>query len=228
MLTVDNSVLEQLAQSDSATVQNAAILVRGYAPAKHDYSGPELKCMLPEFGTLVGYAMTAELMPLHADTVEKDLRIDYYDSLARAGVPTIAVLKDVDKPAGRGAIIGDGMCYQMRALGCIGVVADGSARDVPGIKKAGVGLWATSRVPGHGPFKTIRHGGAVKVAGLKVNQGDLLVCDGDGVTRVPLDIAAEVALKTVEVRKAESAMHRYFREPGFNLDSWERWKRDQG
>ena len=227
MLTVDSSILKQLAGSDSATVQNAAILVRGYVPAKHDYSGPELRCMLPSFGTRVGYAMTAELMPLHANTVEKDLRIDYYDSLALAGVPTIAVLKDVDKPAGRGAIIGDGMCYQMRALGCIGVVADGSARDVPGIRNTGVGLWATSRVPGHGPFKTVRHGEPVKVAGLTVNQGDLLVCDGDGVTRVPVDIAAEVARKTEEVRRVESAMHRYFRQPGFNLDSWERWKRDQ-
>lgn len=228
METVDSAVLEQLGQFDSATVQNAAILVRGYVPAKQDYSGPELKCMLPSFGTLVGYAMTAELMPLHADTVEEDRRIDFYDSLAHAGVPTIAVLKDVDKPAGRGAIIGDGMCYQMRALGCIGVVADGSARDVPGIRDAGVGLWATSRVPGHGPFKTIRHGEAVKVAGLTVNQGDLLVCDGDGVTRISVDIAAEVARKAKEVRTAESAMHRYFRQPGFNLDSWEQWKVEQG
>ena len=228
MITVDNSILEQLAQSDSATVQNAAILVRGYAPAEHDYSGPELKCMLPEFGTLVGYAMTAELMPLHADRVENDLRIDYYDSLARTSVPTIGVMKDVDEPAGRGAIIGDGMCYQMRALGCIGVVVDGSARDVQGIKNAGAGLWATSRVPGHGPFKTIRHGAPVTIAGLTVSQGDLLVCDGDGVTRVPVDIAADVARKSVEVRNAESGMHRYFRDPEFNMDSWERWKRDQG
>lgn len=228
MLTVDESVLEQLAGSDSATVQNAGILVRGYVPAKHDYTGPELNCMLPSFGTLVGYAMTAELMPLNADTVEEDLRIDYYDSIARAGVPTIAVLKDVDDPAGRGAIIGDGMCYQLRALGCIGVVADGSARDVPGIRKAGVGLWATSRVPGHGPFKTVRHGAPVKVAGLKINQGDILVCDGDGVTRVSVDIAAEVARKVEEVRQTESALHRYFRQPGFNLDSWDKWKDEQG
>lgn len=228
MLTVDQAVLEQLAQYDSATVQNAGILVRGYVPAKQDYTGPELRCMLPSLGTIVGYAMTAELMPLHADKIEQDLRIDYYDSIARARVPTIAVLKDVDEPAGRGAIIGDGMCYQLRALGCVGVVADGSARDVPGIRNAEVGLWATSRVPGHGPFKTVRHGGPVNIAGLKINQGDILVCDGDGVTRVPVDIAAEVARKAEEVRRAESEMHRYFRQPGFTLDSWERWKDEQG
>ncbi len=228
MLTVKTSVIEQLAQSDSATVQNAAILVRGYVSEEDDYSGPELRCMLPEFGTRVGYALTAELMPLHADKVDKDLRNDFYDSIAQAGVPTIAVLKDVDDPPGRGAIIGDGMCYQMGALGCIGVVADGSARDVPGIRKTGVALWATSRVPGHGPFKTVRHGEPVMVAGLKINQGDLLVCDGDGVTRVPVDMAADVAKKAAEVRRTEAVIHRYFKQPGFNVDSWERWKAEQG
>ncbi len=147
MANADESILKELAKFDSATVQNAAILVRGYVPAEQDYTGPQLKCMLPEFGTLVGYAITAELMPLHADKAGDDLRIGFYDSLANANAPTIAVLQDVDDPPGRGAIIGDGMCYQMRALGTIGVVAGGSARDVPGIEEAGVGLWATGRVP---------------------------------------------------------------------------------
>ncbi len=227
MITVDESVVEQLSRFDSATVQNAAILVRGYVPPESDYSGPELKCMMPDMGTIVGYAMTAELMPLHADKAGRDLRIEFYDSLANANVPAIAVLKDVDQPPGRGAIIGDGMCYQMRALGCIGVVADGSARDVPGIRKTGIALWATGRVPGHGPFKTVRHGEPVSVAGLTVCQGDLLVCDGDGVTRVPVDLARDVARKAAEVRDAETRMHQYFKNPEFTKDSWERWKKSQ-
>ena len=62
---VDESVIRALAEYDSATVQNATILVRGYVPAEEDYSGPDLRCYLPEFGTLVGYAVTAEATPLH-------------------------------------------------------------------------------------------------------------------------------------------------------------------
>ena len=104
MNTIDQSILEELAKYDSATVQNAAILVRGYVPEDIDYSGPELRCMLPEFGTLVGYAITAEVSPLHerADAIDWT---PYYDLLAYTDAPTIAVLTDADSPAGRGATL---------------------------------------------------------------------------------------------------------------------------
>ncbi|MEX0761787.1 MAG: hypothetical protein WD208_13450 [Dehalococcoidia bacterium] len=220
---VDPAVLSALAQYDSATVQNAGILVRGHVPADQDYSGPELTCMLPEFGTLVGYAVTAEATPLH-DVAEPLNWNDYYDAIAYAGVPTIGVLKDVDDPPGRGAIMGDGMAYRHRALGCLGIVVDGSVRDVEGIKKADCGLWGRSRVPGHGPFNMVRHNVPVWVAGLLINPGDILVCDADGVTRVPVDMAAAVAEKCEEVREKESSMHRYFTAPDFSLDKYEAWK----
>ena len=45
-LEVDPAILNDLANYDSATVQNAAILVRGYAPAGEDYTGPDLEQLL--------------------------------------------------------------------------------------------------------------------------------------------------------------------------------------
>lgn len=221
--TVTIEVIEQLARYDSATVQNAAILVRGYAPATEDYSGPELRCLTPEFGTIVGIAVTAELTPL-TERKEPGNWNDYYDAHAYAGLPTVGVLKDVDRFPGRGAIMGDGMAYRHRALGCLGVVVDGSARDVPGIASARCALWATGRVPGHGPFNVVRHNVPMVVAGLLIEPGDILVCDGDGLTRVPVEIAADVAKKAAEVRKKESEMHRYF-TTGFDLQKYEAWKK---
>ncbi len=223
---VPASVLASLAGYDSATVQNAAILVRGYMPEYDDYSGPEVRCMLPEFGVLAGYAVTAELTPLH-DRPDKTTWDDYSDSIAYAGVPTIAVLKDADSPAGRGAIFGDGMAYRHRALGCLGAVVDGSVRDVEGIRKAKCGLWGRARVPGHGPFNIVKHGEPVTAAGLLVRPGDILVCDADGVTRVPVEIAADVAKKCAEVRKKERAVHEYFSDPRFTLKKYEDWKKSQ-
>ncbi|MBI4220566.1 MAG: RraA family protein [Chloroflexi bacterium] len=223
---VPAKVLEALGEFDSATVQNAAILVRGYAPASVDYSGPSLSCLIPELTPVVGYAVTAELTPITPREDPADWN-DYYDSMAYAGAPTIAVLKDVDPTPRRGAIMGDGMAYRHRALGCVGVVVDGNARDVPGIKKAGCALWATGRVPGHGPFNIVRHGVPMVAAGLYVEPGDILVCDSDGVTRVPIDIASDVARKAGEVRRKEAALHRYFSAPGFSLEKYEAWKRQQ-
>jgi regulator of RNase E activity RraA len=221
---VSAGVIEALGQFDSATVQNAAILVRGFAPATEDYSGPALQYMTPGFGTLVGVAVTAELTPLHEPRRPASWH-PYYDAIAYAGLPVIAVLKDVDQPAGRGAIMGDGMAYRHRALGCVGVVVEGNARDVPGIIKARCGLWATGRVPGHGPFNIVRHQVPVVAAGLLIEPGDILVGDGDGITRVPAGIAVDVAKKAAEVRSKEGAMHRYFSAPDFSLEKYEAWKR---
>jgi len=65
-------------------------------------------------------------------------------------------------------------------------------------------VWGTGRVPGHGPFNLIETQTEVDVAGLKINSGDLLIGDTDGITRVPLDIAEETVIKSQEVREKET------------------------
>ena len=225
MKTVDRSVLDALAEYDSATVQNAGILVRGHAHEDDDYTGPDLREFVsPGARPAVGYALTSTWAPLNEQPQGHADRIEFYDSIARANVPVIVVQQDVDKPARRGAIIGDGMAYQMRALGAVGALVDGNARDVAGIKQAGLPLWATGRVPGHGPFAMVDHGAPVTVASLKINPGDILVCDADGATRVPVEEAADIAEMCAEVRAKESALHRHFAVSGFTLERWEEWK----
>lgn len=230
MKTVDQSVLDTLAEYDSATVQNAGILVRGYVHEDEDYTDPSMREYVSAGAKpAVGYALTSTWAPLNEQPdntngkVNTD-RIDYFDSIARANVPVIVVQQDVEKPARRGAIIGDGMAYQMKALGAVGALVDGNARDVPGIEQAGLPLWATGRVPGHGPFNMIDHGVPVTVASLKITPGDILVCDADGATRVSVDIAADVAKMCGEVRAKEGESHRFFSTPGFTPDQWEEWK----
>ena len=69
--------------------------------------------------------------------------------------PHIAVLKDVDTMyggAGRSAVFGDGMATLHKRCGTVGVVCDGSIRDVDGIKRVGLPVWATGEVSGHGRF----------------------------------------------------------------------------
>lgn len=225
MKTVGQSVLDSLAEYDSATVQNAGILVRGYVHRDEDYTDPSLReYVSPGAKPAVGYALTSTWAPLNEQSEVHADRIDYFDSIALANVPVIVVLQDVENPARRGAIIGDGMAHQMKALGAVGALVDGNARDVAGIEQAGLALWATGRVPGHGPFNMIDHGIPVTVASLKISPGDILVCDADGATRVPVDEAEDVAKMCAEVRAKEGALHRHFSASGFTLAQWEEWK----
>ena len=221
--TVDPSVLDGLASYESALVQNAAILVRGRVPADQDYSGPELKCMTPDKGARVGYAITVRVMPNTArpDSIVNDA---FYDAVAYSGVPTIVVFQDMESPPGRGAAFGDEMAFRLNAIGCRGAVVEGSIRDVPGIARAGLGLWAHSRVPGHGDYSWLSIGEPVVVAGLRIEQGDILVCDADGVTRVSDDLASRVLEKCAEVSEKEAVTFSYMSDPDFNLEKYEAWK----
>ena len=227
MKTVDQSILDALAEYDSATVQNAGILVRGYIHEDDDYTDPSIREYIsPGAKPAVGYALTSTWVPLNEPAAVNVDRNDYFDSIARANAPVIVVQQDIDKPSRRGAIIGDGMAYQMKALGAVGALIDGNVRDVPGIEQAGLPLWATGRVPGHGPFNMLEHEIPVTVASLRIAPGDILVCDADGATRVPIDEAADVAKMCAEVRAKEGALHRYFSVPDFTSDKWEAWKSD--
>lgn len=116
----------------------------------------------------------------------------------------------------------------MRALGAIGAVVDGNARDIPGIQRAGLALWATGKVPGHGPFNLIQHSIPVTVADMLIYPGDILICDGDGVTRVSPDIAHDVLAKCAEVRDKEAKSHRIFSNPDFSMEDWETYKESLG
>ena len=66
MKTIDQSVLDALAEYDSATVQNAGILLRGYIHQDDDYTGPGLhQYVSPGAKPAVGYALTSTWTPLN-------------------------------------------------------------------------------------------------------------------------------------------------------------------
>lgn len=223
----DHSLLDALASFDSATVQNAAILVRGYVEADQDYTGPDLHQYVSAGGPVaVGYAVTSTWTPISdpagdaAQTVYSSYNA-YWDALAAVGGPSIGVLQDVDQPARRGAMIGDCMATTMKAMGAVGAVVDGCARDITGVQEAGLSLWATGRVPGHGPFTLLSIGEPVTVADLQIHNGDILVCDQDGVTRLSPEIAPDVVKACHEVRALEDKVKAVFLAPDFELKNWQ-------
>ena len=102
MKTVNQSILDTLAEYDSATVQNAGILVRGYIHEDNDYTDPSVREYVSSGDKpTVGYALTSTWAPLTEPDEINSNRIDYFDSIAKANVRVIVVQQDVDKPYGR-------------------------------------------------------------------------------------------------------------------------------
>ena len=230
MKPASQEVLDGIAEFDSATMFNAVVKCMGGSQGGTEidipvnYTGPEMRCHMPDMGVVVGYAVTAEVTCLDPDSEPLDWD-SYYDMLDAAEGPTVAVLKDVDSRPGRGAAFGDGMAAVHKGLGAKGTVVDGSIRDVAGIREVGLPMWSTGVVPGHGVFNVTRIGVSVTVAGLRIMPGELLVADGDGCTKVPAGMdAADVLQAAREIRAFESTVRELAASPDFTLQQYREWR----
>ena len=180
-----------------------------YDKEQIDYSSPELKSYYLGPKPVVGIAVTCKVTPLYEPKNKLDWD-DYYDQIDASDLPVIGVIVDIEKNKGRGAVMGDGMALKHKALGAVGVINGGSIRDLPGIAAAEMPVWATGRVPGHGPFNAISLGENVEVSGLNVSEGDILVADADGITRVQEDILGDIIKVCEEDRKDEAQTQKFF------------------
>src|SRR3984893_769143 len=112
---------------------------------------------------------------------------------AQAGSVYVMVLEDGLDYAGVGGLMATAMKYR----GLAGAVIDASVRDTPQIRKLQFPVFSR----GVAPSTTINHykfaGMNVPVlcAGVKVNAGDIIVADEDGVAVVPRARAADVLKK---------------------------------
>jgi regulator of RNase E activity RraA len=235
MQRASKEVLEGLTQFDSATVFNAVVESMGASQGGRElqtrggipecYTGPEIRCLLPEFGCVVGYAVTAEVATNDPDSVGVPWD-SYYEVLEKTGGPIIATMKDVDTRPGRGAAFGDNMAAAHKALGVVGAVVDGTVRDVLGIKAVGLPVWGHGLVPGHGVFTLVRVNGPVTIGQLLVHPGDLLVADMDGCTKIPSSFDPAALLeKCRQIRKKEQSFQEFTRQPGFSVAKWKKYRK---
>ncbi len=110
------------------------------------------------------------------------------------GQGSVYVMKveDGEDVAGMGGLMGTAMF----ARGFAGAVIDGGVRDLPQLKKIGFPVYSTGPVPStlvsHYRFAGMNL--PVDVGGTRVNAGDIIVADQDGVVVVPRARAAEVLI----------------------------------
>jgi regulator of RNase E activity RraA len=214
---VDPAILKDLAQFDSPTVFNALVQLGGLP--NEEYTDHTIRCLLPELGPVVGYAVTAEIATNDPDSPSLPWD-DYYEWLNGLEGPLVTVMKDIDSRPGRGASFGDGMAGLHRRLGVVGAIVDGTVRDVPGIGRVGLPIWAWGAVPGHGVFHLVRFGESTTTGQLRVHTGDLIFADADGCVRIPVAQASEVAAAAAEVRKMEADIHGFVLSDDFTFSEW--------
>ncbi|HLI61263.1 MAG TPA: 4-carboxy-4-hydroxy-2-oxoadipate aldolase/oxaloacetate decarboxylase [Solirubrobacteraceae bacterium] len=106
------------------------------------------------------------------------------------------------------ALVGDLLATQALAQGAAGMLIDASVRDVEELRELGLPIWARwIRV--HGAVKDVPGtiGEPVEVGGARIETGDVLVMDADGVAVIEPDRASEV-LEASLAREAREAAKR--------------------
>jgi regulator of RNase E activity RraA len=92
--------------------------------------------------------------------------------------------------------------------GCRGVVLDGATRDVAQLLKLGFPAFVRYRSPASSirRWRISGYGHPVRVGGVLVRQGDIMVGDADGVVVVPHELAEEVLFEVERLTTSEDAM----------------------
>src|SRR5689334_24861989 len=155
-----------------------------------------LVCPFPELPPIVGYARTATIRSVVQSGLpaaeQAKRRIEYYEYVGTGFGPRITVIQDIDgADVGYGAFWGEVQSNVHKALGCVGVVTDGSIRDIPQWAP-GFQALAGSIGPSHAWVHATDYGEPVTVAGMTVRSGDLVHADCHGAIVIPFDVAAKL------------------------------------
>jgi regulator of RNase E activity RraA len=131
--------------------------------------------------------------------------LELIDSAEAGSVMVIAISGEANV-----AIWGGLMTAGAFARGFAGAILDGGVRDVSEIRRDyDFPVYARSISPGStvGRFKTLGANIAVKIGGVEINPGDLVVADPDGVVCVPRAHAEAVLgmAQEIDAREAEQA-----------------------
>ena len=204
---------------DTPTVCNLLEIV---APERRGagYTTTHLHCPFPDLPPMVGFAKTVTMRARDkvggASYMQK--RMDYLDYVAAAPQPGIAVIEDLDQPAGYGAFWGEVQTNVHKALGCLGTITNGSVRDIPQVAK-GFQMLAGSIGPSHAYVHVVDFGVPVTIHGMAVESGDLIHADCHGAVVVPVETIGALPAALDSLLKQEARIISAARAPGATVET---------
>jgi regulator of RNase E activity RraA len=205
---------------DTPTICNAIerFEVRGRVEG---FLGLDIRCLLPEQGVMVGYAVTATV-----DSTTPEARQDerawqqWVEAMAAAPKPGVLVFQDVGPQPRKSAHFGEVMGTLSKRLGMVGLVTNGGVRDILEVKRLGLHYFAAGLVPAHGRPRLLEINVPVTLDGVRIEPGDLLHGDINGVTTIPHAIAGQILAAVEQVRADESELMAYLNGPEFSVEGY--------
>jgi regulator of RNase E activity RraA len=210
--------IDALRKITSPSVANA-IETFDVRPREEGNLSSDIRGLFPEHGPVVGYAATcvirAEKGPIEG---HRSSLYGWWDFVLSIPAPRIVVVHDLDEPRGQGAQWGEVQANIHKALGCVGVVTDGSVRDLDEVRALGFQFCAAHVSVSHANVHMVDFGIPVKVGGVWIKPGDLVHGDQHGVCTVPPDVADRIPEAIAKVEANEKRIISLCQSGDFAVD----------
>lgn len=211
-------VLSKLCEYDTPTICNAIELF-AVRPQTEGYMDGRIRACFPDMKPVCGFASTATFRSAVAPrggggygTLQGQVA-----RFAELPGPPLVVIQDLDSPV-KSATFGEVMATIYKSFGAQALITSGAGRDLDQVHGVGLPCFSDGVICSHGYPRLIDFHVPVHVGGLAVHPGDLLHGDQNGVTSIPVDIAADVADVCKEYCDAESVVLDYCNAGSVNPD----------
>jgi regulator of RNase E activity RraA len=205
--------LEILRQWDTPTICNGLEIV---APQRRavGFTVEPMVAADPKLKPIVGLARTGLIRAKQAPAGPIPPREDWYDYVAAADFPTIAVIQDIDDRPGYGAFWGEVQSTVHLALGVQGCVTNGSFRDLdmlaPGFQIVGGRIG-----PSHAHVHMVQMRCQVNVFGMLAGDGDVVHADFHGAVVVPAEAVKKLPAAIDLISRREKVILDMAKAPDF-------------
>lgn len=214
--TFDTCVLVDAIESFGVRLRNEGIATAGF------------RCLFKNFRPMVGYAATCKVRSTDPPMVgtRYEERTDWWEHIGSIPAPRVLVMQDIDDPPGTGAFFGKVHAQIMVALGCVGAITNGAARELPGIEASGLQVFARRLATSRAYIHVVEFGKPVEVGHLTIKPGDLLHGDRHGVITVPPDLAAALPAAARAIAKKKHELINLAKRPGVTREELSRGLKD--
>jgi len=207
-------MLEELKNFDTPSITNVVatypespLCLGLYNPwTENWYTDTSIRCMYPELGRRVGYAVTC-VYGLPDSNYSRLSFMDVLEAMEASPQPTVLVIeqKFPEEIAEKVGLAGGNMVSAMKALGCVGLLSNGPSRDLDEIREMDFQYMLSGVTAGHGAMAVHAVNVPVSVGGMDVAPGELIHMDENGACKFPADQLEAVLNNARALQKEEAA-----------------------
>ena len=212
--------LNKLTEWDTPTICNGLEHLSSEYRVK-SFTVEQMQCFDPSLPPIIGYARTAMIRSMTPPEGKpediREMRARYYETISAPPNPSISVIQDLDPTPGFGAFWGEVNTAIHKGLGCLGVVTNGSFRDIDACAP-GFQLLGGKVAPSHAWVHLVAIECEVNIFGMAVKPNDIIHADRHGAVVVPEECVKELPSAIDVLTRREAVILEVARSPGFSVE----------